>query len=91
MLKKELKKALKQKAHHLKPIIIIGQNGLTNPVHAEITRALFDHELIKIKINTTERDIIEPMITAICQTQLAEFIGQIGHTLIIYKKRVEKK
>lgn len=40
---------LKAKAHHLKPIILIGKNGITESVIQEIDGALYAHELIKIK------------------------------------------
>ena len=42
------KKALKAKAHVLKPTVMIGQHGLTDAVIAEIDIALNAHELIKI-------------------------------------------
>ena len=45
------KRKLRQKSHHLKPIIIIGSKGLTEEVQKEIDIALETHELLKIKIN----------------------------------------
>lgn len=84
------KKALKSKAHHLNPIIIIGQNGLTQPVLDEVEIALEHHELIKIKANQHDKEDCEAYAAEICQNLNAEFIGRIGKTLIIYRKSTNK-
>ncbi len=44
------KKALRKKAYSLKPVVMIGQNGLTDAVLDEIDVYLYLHELIKIRI-----------------------------------------
>ncbi len=52
---KTQQKFLRSKAHHLKPVLWIGQNGLTESVTAEIELALNHHELIKIKLRVGDR------------------------------------
>ncbi|MGR8942500.1 MAG: YhbY family RNA-binding protein, partial [Gammaproteobacteria bacterium] len=49
------KKRLRAEAHRQKPVIMIGQAGLTPAVLAEIEIALGCHELIKVRIRA-ERD-----------------------------------
>ena len=61
------KQALKVKAHSLKPVVIIGQSGLTDAVMAEIELALNCHELIKVKIRA-ERDERKIISEKICST-----------------------
>lgn len=85
------KKILKAKAHHLNPIIIIGQNGLTQPVLDEIEIALEHHELIKIKANQHDKEDCNTYANEVCQSLKAEFIGRIGKTLIIYRKKQNSK
>jgi len=80
---RKLKLALRAKAHHLKPIIIIGNNGLTEAVHLEIERALIDHELIKIKISTANKDEITHQI---CAKRSADLINNLGSIITIYRK-----
>jgi putative YhbY family RNA-binding protein len=46
---------LRGKAHPLKPLILIGQHGLTDAVCAETDRTLADHELVKVKVRGAER------------------------------------
>lgn len=83
------KKQLKQRAHHLKPIIIIGHQGLTPSVQLEIERALLAHELVKIKINLDDRMLRKTIVDEICQERQAEFIQSIGKTAVIYRKLEE--
>ena len=84
------KKALKSKAHHLNPIIIVGQKGLTQSVLDETEIALEHHELIKIKANQHSKEDCEAYASQICKSLKAEFIGRIGKTIIIYRKTTGK-
>ena len=85
------RKMLKQAAHHLKPVIIIGGKGLTEAVQKEIARALFDHELIKIKVSAQEREDRDTMIAAIEAAQGATLVQQLGHTATFYKKKEQEQ
>ena len=85
------KRKLKQKAHSLKPVVMTGSNGLTQNVLNEIERALFDHELIKIKINELDREERQLITQKICEYTQAELIQSIGKTITIYRERVEPK
>lgn len=80
------KRSLKAKAHHLKPIVLIGAKGLTQAVTAETDLALLTHELIKVKINGTEREDRILMAHELCQQLQAELVQLIGNTAIIYRK-----
>lgn len=77
---------LKKSAHHLKPVILIGQKGLTEAVIAEIEQALEAHELIKIKMSGWEKDDKLTMLNTICHQTQADLIQNIGHTTTIYRK-----
>ncbi len=85
------KQALKAKAHHLKPIVIIGGKGLTDTVMAEIDRALYDHELIKIKIHGQEKDVRKAVCADICQELNAELLQLIGNTGILFRRSTKKE
>lgn len=78
------KKKLKALANTLKPIVIIGQSGLTKPVLTEIERALNKHELIKIKIRA-ERETRQQISHEICAATDAELVRNIGQTAVIYR------
>lgn len=79
------KKYLRAKSHGLKPVIIVGANGVTDAVNAEIERALLDHELIKVRISHKEREVRQAMTQDILKASGAELINSIGHIIAIYK------
>jgi RNA-binding protein len=83
------KKKLKAQAHGLKPVIIVGQAGLTDAVLAEIEIALNTHELIKIKIRA-ERDDRKQISEKICVSTGAELIQSIGQVTVIYRLNPKK-
>lgn len=85
-MKPSFKQELKAKAHHLKPIIIIGGEGLTPGVQNEIDRALTDHELIKIRVNAEDREERKSITADIIEYHHAELVGSIGHIIIIYRQ-----
>ena len=86
---KEQQRNLKTQAHHLKPQIQIGKNGLTPQQIDTINTALENHELIKIKFNhqkTQKEQLTQEIIT---KTE-SEQINLMGNTLTIYKENPEK-
>ncbi len=84
------KKKLRSQAHSLKPVIMIGQAGLTEAVLSEIELALDNHELIKIRIRSGDRQVRKTISTEICSVTDAELIQTIGQIIIIYRKNPTK-
>lgn len=80
------KQALKSKAHALKPVVMIGNHGLSESVSREINRALNDHELIKIKVASTDREARLALLNQISVSQEAELVQAIGNIGIFYRK-----
>lgn len=68
-------------AHTLNPIILVGDKGINEGMLAELDRALSDHELIKIKINTSDRDVRKAWLDEIlihCKAELVQSIGKVA-------------
>lgn len=78
------KKKLRAQAHNLKPVIMIGQSGLTAAVMAEIELALDSHELIKVRIRA-EREDRKQISDKICMDTGAALIQTIGQITVIYR------
>ena len=76
-------------AHNLKPVVLLGQHGLTEAVMNEIEIALDHHELIKIKLSG-ERDEREEMRNQIVANTGAEIVQSIGRMVIIFKRNTKK-
>ena len=88
-LSNKQKQYLKGLAHPLKPIVQLGNNGLTVSVIAEIENALAHHELIKVKIPSDDRDEKALIMDAIVGETKALKVQNIGHTLVLYKPSTE--
>ncbi|WP_413111039.1 ribosome assembly RNA-binding protein YhbY [Thaumasiovibrio sp. DFM-14] len=82
---------LKGLAHNLKPVVLMGANGLTEAVLAEIELALDHHELIKVKVASEDRDTKGLIVDAIIRETEAEKVQVIGKTLVIYRPSADKK
>jgi RNA-binding protein len=80
-------KKFRSQAHALKPVILIGQSGLTDAVLNEIQLALDTHELIKIKIRSTDRQSRKEISANICSTTEAELIQSIGQIIVLYREK----
>ncbi|MBZ9612954.1 ribosome assembly RNA-binding protein YhbY [Rheinheimera maricola] len=85
------KQFLKAKAHELKPVILLGGNGLTEGVVAEIEVALNFHELIKIKVPTEDREQKVLIMDAIVRETKADKVQVIGKTLVLFRQSNDKK
>ncbi|MGQ3888339.1 ribosome assembly RNA-binding protein YhbY [Legionella sp. CNM-1927-20] len=83
------KQTLKARAHHLRPVVLLGAKGLTTAIVAETDVALNAHELIKVKINGAEKEDRQKMATELCQQLNAELIQLIGNTAIIYRQKTD--
>jgi len=77
-------------AHNLKPVIMVGQHGLTDNVLKELEIALDHHELVKIKIAGEDRDSRSEMIKQLCETSAAEKVQAIGKTLTLFRRNIKK-
>ncbi len=85
-LNKDQKKYLRTLAHERKPIIWIGQKGLTDNLLEEINIALEHHELIKIKIRAGDRERRDQLIDEICNKTNTELVQKIGNTIVIFRR-----
>lgn len=80
-----LKQALKARAHHLQPVVILGNKGLTQAVIDETNQALLAHELIKVKINGVEKEARLTTARELVSQLQAELVQIIGNIAILYR------
>ncbi|CAQ86125.1 MULTISPECIES: ribosome assembly RNA-binding protein YhbY [Photorhabdus] len=90
-LNKKQVQHLKSLAHPLKPVVMIGNNGLTEGVLAEIEQTLAHHELIKVKIAGEDREIKNLIADAIVRETGAYNVQIIGKTLVLYRQSEERR
>jgi RNA-binding protein len=92
ILKGYQKKYLKGLAHGLKPVVFIGQKGLSGGLIGSIHDALDTHELIKVKfIEFKEKQQKAGMAEAIEAETGCQLAGIIGHTAIFYRQHTDSE
>ncbi len=82
------RRALRAQGHHLEPVVIVGQSGVTEGILGALSQALHDHELIKVKINEgpeTRHEAAQRM----AEGAGAELVQLLGRTALLFKKREE--
>jgi len=84
------RRALRAQAHHLRPVIMIGDAGLTPAVLKEIDLALTSLELIKIRVLGEDRGRREGLAGEICTALGASPVQQIGKMLVVFRPRLEE-
>jgi RNA-binding protein len=78
-------------AHNLNPVVMIGNNGLSESVLKEIEVNLNAHELIKIKVMGDDRALRAQMLTDICEQTNAIAVHHIGKQLVVYRQSNKPK
>ncbi len=82
-------KQLRAIGHKLKPVVTVAGNGLSEPVAAEIERALGDHELIKVKLAVGSREMRSAVTQEICNQTGARLVQSIGNIILIVRRSKE--
>lgn len=89
-LKGYQRKYLRGLAHALKPVVQIGQKGMTDSVVESVEEALDIHELIKVKfVEHKEKDQKAYFSEIVEKKTGAEMVGMIGHTAIFYRRHAD--
>lgn len=80
---------LRQRAHHLKPVIMIGNAGLTPAVIEETQRTLEHHELIKVRVAAPDREQRRRTALTLSAATGADLVQVVGHVAVIYRPAEE--
>ena len=80
---------LRAKAHHLHPVVSIGNNGLTHSVLHEIDVNLAANELVKIRVFVDDRDERERLLAEVCAGLDAAPVQHLGKTLTLWRPAPE--
>jgi len=83
------RKYLRGLAHHLNPVVIVGQRGLNDGVVNSVDQALTDHELIKVRIGGECPTTRDEAATLLGTRTGCEVAGAIGRVLILYRPHPE--
>lgn len=85
-------KYLRGRAHRLKPVVHVGQKGITAPLLESIHEALNAHELIKVKfVDLKDRRMKAEHAAEIGRRTGSSLAGLIGHTAIFYRPHPDRE
>jgi RNA-binding protein len=80
---------LRGRAHALKPVIQVGNNGLTAGVLAETRRALADHELIKLRVQAADRPARDALLAELVRETGSTLVTRIGHVAVLFQANLK--
>ena len=72
-------------AHHLDPVVMIGAEGLTEPVVAAIDAALVAHGLVKVRVSAGEREARDGVLEQLSVRLSAAPVQHIGKLLVLWR------
>ena len=84
------KKYLRGLAHQKKPVVMLGNQGLTENVMKEIDKALEFHELIKIKVRVGDRKERDDVLARIVDAQECLLIQRVGNAATLFRRNADK-
>jgi RNA-binding protein len=85
------KKYLRGRGHGLKPLIMVADSGLSEPLLAEYAATLAHHELIKVSVRVGDRKTRDAIIKELCTVGSATLIQRVGNMALLYRENPEKK
>lgn len=89
-LSESQKQFLRGLGHQLKPVIMIGDGGLSEAVMKELDTTISHHELIKVRVRTGDRKCRNETIENICDKSGASLVARIGNVALIYRRNADQ-
>ena len=83
--------ALRAEAHHLEPLLHVGQQGLSPTVFQALDDALRTHELVKVQLTRTVDVPVKDAANALATAAAADVVQVIGRTATLYRQNPELK
>ncbi len=77
-------------AHPLKPVLLLGNHGVTAGVLKELDQALSDHELVKVRLSGDHRAAHAAVVARLAESGRAETVQTIGHVAVLYRRNDEQ-
>lgn len=84
------KRYLRGLAHALSPVIMVGNKGLTASLLGELSNALDQHELVKVKLAGDDRDVRKQQIAELADSAKADVVQTIGHVACYFRRNADE-
>lgn len=86
----DLRRKLRAHGHALNPLVQVGKSGVTKGVLAQVAQALFDHELIKVRIGTECPEDRFAVADALGEQPGTNVVQILGRVVLVYKRHPQK-
>ena len=83
------KKLLRGLGHQLKPVLMVGDAGLTDGVLREFSSTIDHHELVKVRVRVGDRKGRDQIISELCERGGAALVTRIGNVALLYRRNEE--
>lgn len=83
------RRTLRAQAHHLDPVVTVGQHGLTPAVMHEIDLALLKHELVKVRVFSDDRGARETTLAQVVAGLECAPVQHLGKVLVVWRPNPE--
>ena len=90
-LSESQKKYLRGLGHQLKPLIMVGDAGLSESLLTEYDSTIEHHELIKVRVRVGDRGARDEIIAKLCERASAALVQRIGNVALVYRPNLKKK
>ena len=85
------KRYLRGLGHQLKPIVMVGEAGLSASLLQEYETTIAHHELIKVRVKVGDRVERDALVNELCAKGKAELVQRVGNTALLYRPNPDKK
>ncbi len=89
-LSESQKKFLRGLGHQLKPVILVGDTGLSESLLTEFCSTIEHHELIKVRVRAPDRETRDSIISDLCNKGSAELVTRTGNVALVFRRNDEK-
>ncbi|MGI9204057.1 MAG: ribosome assembly RNA-binding protein YhbY [Woeseiaceae bacterium] len=83
-------KFLRGRGHKLKPVVVVGDAGLSASLLSEFSSTIDHHELIKVRVRAGDRETRDAIIETLCKSQSAALVTRIGNVALVYRPNPDK-
>lgn len=81
------RRQLRAMAHEMKPLVLVGQRGVTENLIQNLNEQLLAHELVKVKVH--DPDALEDVARTLAASTESALVQWIGKVLLFYRAHPE--
>ncbi len=79
------RRRLRALGHHLKPVVMVGKEGVSDAVVGAVEQAIEAHELIKLKVLESAPESVSSTAVVLAERSGAALVQVLGRTVLLYR------